>query len=355
MMYKHFLLKTAAVTLLLLNGALTSAQVTIGDGTAPQSFSVLELISGNNKGLRLPQMSETQRGTMERTQEFQAAKTGAAMGLQIFNSTTKCVETWNGSEWISQCMSMSVLCPSSDFVEINGTKWATRNVGRPGEFVDSCDDYGMFYQFNSKVGWNAVDVQITSTTCSNAPASCDWINTLYPQTPIPIWCPKNNPCPEGWRIPTQAEWQDLIDNSGLNSAVTAGTYVPRWILTSNGVYGTLFGADNQLFLPAAGYRVAITTTYGGNAGELKESVYTEEPSTYSPAYYYIYGRYWSTTYDQYNATNSTGHVFHHFSFKHNTTTSINYNTSTRLGYTVRCVMKKTTDPPLTTQQQQWCQ
>jgi hypothetical protein len=35
--------------------------------------------------------------------DFAAGKTSAAEGLQIFNLTTKCVETWNGSVWISKC------------------------------------------------------------------------------------------------------------------------------------------------------------------------------------------------------------------------------------------------------------
>jgi uncharacterized protein (TIGR02145 family) len=94
-----------------------SAQVTIGADNAPQSFSVLELISGNDKGLRLPQLTQLQRDTLDGTtasvggsasmiasaSTFAAEKTGKAMGLTIFNTTTLCVETWNGTTWIKEC------------------------------------------------------------------------------------------------------------------------------------------------------------------------------------------------------------------------------------------------------------
>jgi hypothetical protein len=83
--------------------SMLSAQVTIGADQSPQSFSVLELISGNDKGLRLPQLTTTQRNNLQATPDFQTEITGKAMGLTIFNITTKCVETWDGINWIENC------------------------------------------------------------------------------------------------------------------------------------------------------------------------------------------------------------------------------------------------------------
>jgi hypothetical protein len=88
------ILLTATVTTL-------HSQVTIGADNVPQSFSVLELISNNTMGLRLPQLTMQQRDALQAT--FGAEITGKAMGLQIFNTKTKCVETWNGMEWIQTC------------------------------------------------------------------------------------------------------------------------------------------------------------------------------------------------------------------------------------------------------------
>jgi uncharacterized protein (TIGR02145 family) len=109
------------IAVLLTVSAITTvtAQVTIGADSVPANFSVLELISNNNKGLRLPQLTQQQRDTLDGTQSstagisagmaasrtaFGSHKTGLAMGLQIFNTSTLCVETWNGTVWISACV-----------------------------------------------------------------------------------------------------------------------------------------------------------------------------------------------------------------------------------------------------------
>ena len=60
----------------------------------------------------------------------------------------------------------------------------------------------------------------------------------------------------GWRMPTMAEMQDLIDNTTVT-----------WT-TQNGVYGCKFTGcnGNSIFLPAAGYRnegILINAVSGG--------------------------------------------------------------------------------------------
>ena len=77
------------------------AQVTIGSVTPPQEFSVLELISSNERGFRMPQLTTAQRNAMQA--KFGALARTEARGLQIFNTDTNCVEVWNGSIWISMC------------------------------------------------------------------------------------------------------------------------------------------------------------------------------------------------------------------------------------------------------------
>ncbi|MDR1543596.1 MAG: fibrobacter succinogenes major paralogous domain-containing protein [Prevotellaceae bacterium] len=98
---------TASILMLTLALAMSGnarAQVTMGANLEPQPFSVLELISNNTKGLRLPQLTTGQRDTvLMKSTDFTAEKKGKALGLQIFNLTTKCVETWNGTKWIEVC------------------------------------------------------------------------------------------------------------------------------------------------------------------------------------------------------------------------------------------------------------
>jgi len=69
------------------------AQVTLGNTNGvpkpAEKFSAVEIISKGTGGLRLPQLSTTERNAW--------ALSGIALanGLTIYNTTTKCVEYWN--------------------------------------------------------------------------------------------------------------------------------------------------------------------------------------------------------------------------------------------------------------------
>jgi hypothetical protein len=99
------------VMLLLVAAVSAQAQVTIGDLKNPEPFSILELVSGSesnngNRGLRLPQLTTEEREAMV----FTGYET-EALGLQIFNRSTRCVETWNGSNWIQSCFNNTPAIP----------------------------------------------------------------------------------------------------------------------------------------------------------------------------------------------------------------------------------------------------
>jgi uncharacterized protein (TIGR02145 family) len=119
-----------------------------------------------------------------------------------------------------------VLNNSDEGAIINGVRWATRNVDAPGTFAQNPEDTGQFYQWSRRTGWAPIG-SVSGWNSSN-PASVAWLHT-------------HNPCPEGWRVPTQAE---------LHSLRSSG----RVWTTRNGVSGRLFGtAPNQIFLPAVGF------------------------------------------------------------------------------------------------------
>ncbi|GEM_PF-3891823 len=101
------------------------AQVTIGDEKQPESFSVLELISNQKGGLRLPQMNNAQRDAMTKTSGFVEVKTTEAIGLTIFNTTINCVEYWNGKRWVSLCAGEDI----SDMTSNSPEKDYTAGVG----------------------------------------------------------------------------------------------------------------------------------------------------------------------------------------------------------------------------------
>ena len=126
---------------------------------------------------------------------------------------------------------------SLDGVVIDGIRWATRNVDAPGTFAAAPEDFGMFYQWNRPTAW-------------------EWgVNHFGNFDLIPAsgteWERANDPCPDGWRVPTNTEIQSLINaGSGWTSY--------------NGVNGRIFGSGaNRIFLPFAGWLQA-----GGGATNL---------------------------------------------------------------------------------------
>ena len=113
-------------------------------------------------------------------------------------------------------------------VLINGIQWATRNVDMPGTFAETPESFGMLFQWNRKKAWNAVDKYVEG-----------WDSSIPEGTK---WYAENDPCPEGWRIPTRSELDQL---RSINSELAS----------KNGVNGRLFGIEpHQFFLPATGGR-----------------------------------------------------------------------------------------------------
>ena len=113
-------------------------------------------------------------------------------------------------------------------VMINGIRWATRNVDAPGTFAPTPENFGMFYQYNRRKGWRTPEEDTER-----------WNNTNPTYT---TWYAENDPCPEGWRVPTDRELESLRLAGSVRTDV-------------NGVDGRLFGTyPYQIFLPAVGVR-----------------------------------------------------------------------------------------------------
>ena len=152
---------------------------------------------------------------------------------------------------------------SHEYVDLglpSGLLWATCNIG-----ADSPEDYGDYFAWGETVPkeyyiWNTYQYcngsYITLTKyCNNSGYGnngyVDNLTALLPEDDAvtAIWG-------EGWRMPTQAEWQELLDN-------TTVTWTHQ-----NGVNGRLFTASNgnTLFLPAAGVRGDSSLNLAGSDG-----------------------------------------------------------------------------------------
>jgi uncharacterized protein (TIGR02145 family) len=96
----------------------------------------------------------------------------------------------------------------------------------------------MFYQWNRNIGWSV------SYPLTNSNGGATWNTSNATGT---TWEESNDPCPAGWRIPTEEELQKLYDTDNVTI---------QWV-TQNGVYGRRFtdkASGDSMFLPAAGYR-----------------------------------------------------------------------------------------------------
>jgi len=175
-------------------------------------------------------------------------------------------------------------------VEINGVKWATRNVDMPGTFAARPESAGMFYQWNRKIGWSSTNPMI------NSDGGTTWDKTNPTGT---TWEKANDPSPTGYRVPTKEEIQSLTNT----------TYVTSEWTTENGVAGMRFtdkNNGNSIFLPDAGFRYY-------NSGLL----------------YMMIGIYWSST--QYDTSDAYRLEFH------NGSVNVGDSDDKTYGYSVRPV------------------
>lgn len=173
-------------------------------------------------------------------------------------------------------------------VAIGGTTWAEFNVDAPGKFTAYRWQYGMFYQWNRNTAWANNGSTVTGWNATGATGSA--------------WTTANDPCPAGWRLPTQSEQSDLLRTANVTGAWTN-------ISSINGRKFTDKGSGQWIFLPAAGYRQ-------GSSGSLQLQT--------------ISGYYWTGT----SQSGGNAYAMAANSSDSQSTQSIE---GTAFGYSVRCV------------------
>ena len=153
----------------------------------------------------------------------------------------------------------------------SGLLWATCNIG-----ANAPEEYGDYFAWGE-------------TTPKD---SYDFDNYTYSDNPDIL--PSDHDAAtanwgEGWRMPTEAEFEELYNHTTVT-----------WT-TQNGVNGRLFTASNgnSLFLPAAGYRAYSSLYSAGSYGDYwSSSHYTADPDL-AWCLGFGSGNYYMDRYDRY--------------------------------------------------------
>jgi uncharacterized protein (TIGR02145 family) len=247
---KNTIVKGLIITLGLIALLLSNVNAQIGIGTNTPDASAALDITSTNKGVLLPRMTGTQRDLISTP----------VQGLMIF--CTNCgnngeLQVYNGSAWtnfVGGAASITIVT----VVGANGKIWMDRNLGATRVATSSTDaaSYGDLYQW----GRGADGHQIRTSGTTAGPIATPWTSTNFitnSTTPYDWRNPKednlwqgvsgtNNPCPSGYRLPTDAEW--TTEMNSWSSASSAGAF------------------NSTLKFPLAGYRLNTGGLVSNNDG-----------------------------------------------------------------------------------------
>ncbi len=163
-----------------------------------------------------------------------------------------------------------------DYVDLglpSGLLWATCNVG-----ADTPDGYGEYFAWGEtqpKVIYNWSSYQYCDGSYNTLTKYCSNSNYGYNgfTDNLTNLLPEDDAATANWgsdwRMPTQEEWQELLDNTTCT-----------WT-TQSGVNGRLFTASNgnSLFLPTSGYFWGSELFYAGSNGLYwSSSIRTDNPT-----------------------------------------------------------------------------
>jgi uncharacterized protein (TIGR02145 family) len=288
-------------------------------GAAPDESAILDA-SSTTKGFLLPRMSEAERDAI----------VNPAEGLMVYCTDCGELQIYMGSTWLglsagpatpSPYPSGYVHCNSSNPTAIvdvtNGTTgktWMDRNLGASRAAISSTDveAYGSIFQWGrfadghqcvNRYAGDGVTTSATTTTLSNSdtPGHGDFIT--IDNSPNDWRSPQNNnlwqgtggtnnPCPIGYRLPTEPEFDQEIlswEQAPISSSISA-----------DGAFAS------PLKLPLAGFR------YNNNGAPFDVG---------------IAGLYWSSTVDNTDARK----LFF------DSTSAGMLTFSRAFGYSVRCI------------------
>ena len=119
--------------------------------------------------------------------------------------------------------------------KIGDVVWANSNVDDPDTFGANCEVRGKLYQYNSKVPYPSY---AANDHCSNTDPVPGFETGAF-DVMSEVWAEENDPCPDGWRVPTIDEIKDLI---GAEES-TPRFWFDYWMIKGRSVAGAYIGLD----------------------------------------------------------------------------------------------------------------
>ncbi len=215
-------------------GATFNGNVSVGTVSLPGSAMVA--VNSKTKGFLPPRMTSAQMNAISSPSEglMISCSDCPAEGLHLFI---------NGA-W--QAMPYTFTSNYGTVVSATGKVWLDRNLGasRVATSVTDSESFGDLYQWGRNADGHQIRTSGTTTTLASdffttnglfITESSNWLSGATP--PTYMWsgtAAENNPCPSGFRIPTEQEWQQERESWTSNTA--AGAFA------------------SPLKLPMAGYR-----------------------------------------------------------------------------------------------------
>jgi uncharacterized protein (TIGR02145 family) len=180
----------------------------------------------------------------------------------LFNASMVAPGNIVGNAWgVSIRCVKNVPPPVPEPVKVGGVEWAQSNLNMPDNFAPTPDSPGFFYQWGQSTPWSNTSPLTNMATEEVEP---EW-PTGYTNGALTPWPAATDPCPKGWRLPTNNEFKVLNDTAKVTATwVAAGTAAPSGkTYAMNGYeFADLATPANVVFFPAVGRRSSTSGVLG---------------------------------------------------------------------------------------------